>query len=213
MQKIDVRIFGVPERMPQIQKNKELLGLPDEHIIMDYEHIGCMPTARRAWSFKDDETAKVSHIMVLSDDVELCDDFMSYCHRVIAAHPQEIISLFPLTLANRNMVGTLPTRSPYVVVQQCSGAGIMMPREYVDPCISYWRDDIRGDDTNITRWARDNGVQILTTLPALIQHLDGVSMFDPSRNLGGTEFFNPNPSWARWDDPYVNSWTNIIRRD
>lgn len=213
MQKIDVRIFGVPERMSQIQKNKELLNLPDSHIIMDYEHIGCMPTARRAWLFKDDETESASHIMVLSDDVELCEDFMSYCYRVIAVHPEEIISLFPLTLANRTMVGNLPVRSPYVAVEHCSGAGIMMPREYVNPCIAYWCEDIKGDDTNITRWARNKGIGILTTLPALIQHLDGVSMFDPSRNLGGSEFFNPNPSWARWDDGYVNSWTNIIRRD
>ena len=44
---IDIRIFGVTERMEWIDKNKSILGLPDENIFIDYKHIGCAPTAKR----------------------------------------------------------------------------------------------------------------------------------------------------------------------
>lgn len=211
MSKIDVRIFGVTERLFQIEKNKKILELPDNRIFMDCEHIGCAPTAFRTWSYSDEESQSATHIMVLSDDVELCEDFMSYCYRIIAAHPDKIISFFPLTLAKRSQVSRLPTKTPYVQVESCSGAAIMMPAQYVKPCLDFWDHKIRGDDTNITRWAKANNITILTTLPSIIQHLDCVSIFDPLRNLGGTEFFEPDPSYLNWDDDYYTPWTNIER--
>ena len=87
-----------------------------------------------------------------------------------------------------------------------------MPKEFVEPCLSFWDDGVNSDDTNITRWAKETNTRIITMIPSIIQHLDGQSYFDPSRNLGGTDFFSSDPSGFNWDDDYYTPWTNVIRR-
>jgi len=203
---LDYRIFGVPERMEWIERNKEILGLPPDRIILDPEHEGCLATARRAWSVP----ARGTHVVVLSDDVELCVGFTDYSTRIARAHPDEIISLFPIQFSDRRSVSRYPRRSPYVETKSLSGAGIMMKAEYVEPCLAFWREERTGDDTNIQAWAKTQGIQILTTLPAILDHIGLVSVHDPTRTLGGTAFFDRHPGWANWDDPYVTPWTNVV---
>ena len=205
---IDIRIFGVPERQEWIDRNKRILNVPEENIIMDYEHYGCAPTARRAWLKKTDKP----FTMVLSDDAELCDDFISYCERIVKAHPKKIISLFPFQFIKPVPGSRLPapSESPYVLAKTLSGLGIIMRTEWVEPCIDSWPPYAKGDDTNIQAWAERNRIKILTTLPALIQHIGDVSVCDPSRSLGRTPYFAKDPSGFDWDSKYVRSWTNII---
>ncbi len=207
MGNIDIRIFGVPERQNWIDKNKSILNLPDENIFMDYEHIGCAPTAKRAWLKKTDKP----FVMVLSDDVELCDNFLSYCERIVKSHPHSIISLFPYQFIRPVPESRLPTQSPYVLTTTLSGCGIIMRNEWVEPCIDSWPSGAKGDDTNIQMWAKKNRIHILTTLPATIQHIGDISVCDPTRSLGRTPYFNKNPANVNWDSGYVTSWTNIIR--
>ena len=204
--KIDVRIFGVPERQDWIDKNREILELPDENIFMDFEHLGCAPTAKRAWLKKTDKP----FVMVLSDDAELCKDFLSYCEKVVKAHPKKIISLFPFQFIRPVPGSRLPKESPYVLTNKLSGCGIIMKTEYVRPCIDSWPPDAKGDDTNIQAWAERHRIKIITTLPALIQHIGDVSVCDPTRSLGRTPYYYEDPSYMDWDSKYVTSWTNII---
>ena len=206
MGNIDVRIFGVPERMDWIEKNKAILNLPDENIFIDYDHIGCAPTAKRTWLKKTDKP----YTMVLADDAELCDGFMSYCERAVKAHPRSIISLFPFQFTKPVPGSKLPTKSPYVLTKTLSGCGIIMRTEWVEPCIDSWHPDAKGDDTSIQAWATKQRIKILTTLPALIQHIGDVSVCDPTRVLGRTPYFDKNPVNVDWDSKYVTSWTNII---
>lgn len=203
---IDIRIFGVPERMDMIRRNQELLGLPDDRIILDPEHNGCLPTAKRCWALEP----AGEHVLVLADDVLLCYHFTDYLERIVRAHPDEIIGLFPIQFPDRRHVSRFPVRSPYVETKMLSGAAIMMRAEYVKPCLAFWKDERIGDDTNIQAWAKHEGIQILTTLPATLNHIGFVSVHDPSRSLGGTEFFRADPSDANWDDPYVTPWTNVV---
>ena len=203
---IDVRIFGVPERIDWIKKKKEILDLPDENIIMDYEHVGCAPTAKRAWLKKTDKP----FTMVLSDDAELVNGFMGYCERVVKAHPKNIISLFPFQFIRPVPGSRIPTCSPYVLTKTLSGCGIIMRTEWVEPCIRSWPPDAKGDDSNIQRWAEKQHIKILTTLPALIQHIGDVSVCDPTRSLGRTPYFDMNPANVNWDSTYVTNWANII---
>ena len=207
MGNIDVRIFGVPERTEWIEKNKKILGLLDENIIMDYEHVGCAPTAKRAWLKKTDKP----FTMVLADDAEPCDNFLDYCERIVRAHPKYIISLFPFQFIKPVPGCRLPERSPYVLTNKLSGCGIIMRTEWVEPCIASWRRDAVGDDTSIQAWAEKNRIRILTTLPATIQHIGDVSVCDPTRVLGRTPYFEKNPSGINWDSDYITSWTNIIK--
>lgn len=206
MGNIDIRIFGVPERNDWIEKNKSILGLPDENIFIDYKHIGCAPTAKRAWLKKTDKP----YTMVLADDAELCDGFESYCECVIKAQPDKIISLFPFQFIHPVPGSKLPTKSPYVLTKTLSGCGIIMRTEWVEPCIDSWHPDARGDDTSIQAWAEKRKIKIITTLPALIQHIGDVSVCDPTRVLGRTPYFKKSPVGVDWNSKYVTSWTNII---
>ena len=205
--KISVRIMGVPERIENIRKNQAILEIPDEQIFIDEDHAGVMFNARRAWLFPTD----APFTMVLQDDVELCDNFMSYCERIVNVHPHEVIGFVSSRFFKPVAGSRLPTKSPYVMVRDISGQGIMMPTEYVRPCIDTWMDERNGDDINIIRWAERNGVTMLTTIPSLIRHIGRESVFDPSRDVGDTKYFDMNPEHANWDCGYVTPVHNIIR--
>lgn len=202
---VDIRIFGVPERMDMIRRNQGLLGLPDDRIVLDPEHNGCLPTAKRCWGLP----AEADHVLVLPDDVLLCYHFTDYLERIVRAHPDAVIGLFPIQFPDRRHVSRFPTRSPYVETKTLSGAGILMRADYIEPCLASWHSE-GGDDANIQRWAEREGIQVLTTLPAILNHIGFVSIHDPSRSLGCTEFFRADPSDANWDDPYVTPWTNVV---
>ena len=89
------------------------------------------------------------------------------------------------------------------------GLAVIMKKEYIKPCLESWSNEF-GDDVNITRWANANGIPILTTLPSIIQHIGEESFNDPTRIIGRTEFFNPDPKDENWDDGFVTSWSNVI---
>jgi hypothetical protein len=205
--KVSIRIFGVPERMDCIRENQKRLGIPDELIFIDENHDGCIPTAKKAWSYPTDK----EFVLVLQDDVELCDNFIKYLNAIVDAQPDSIISLFSFQLARHASVNRVPTVSPYVEIRQVTAQGLVMPTAYVQPCIEAWKDNINGDDTNITEWAKENGIRMLTTLPATIQHIGIKSVFDPARSLGMSEFYDKNPVDAAWDNSFITNIDNIIR--
>lgn len=203
---IDVRIFGVPERMECIRLNQEILGVPDERIFIDETHEGCVKTAKRAWLAETDKP----YTMVLQDDVELCDGFLSVCRRMIQAHPDVVFSLFPMEFNNWRK-GGLPKESPYIAARYMSGQGILMKTEWVRPCVDSWDRHILGDDVNIQRWAENTGKTILTTVPCTLQHIGDVSVFDPTRSLGRSPYFQKDVSDVDWESDYITPWTNIAR--
>lgn len=204
---IDVRIFGVPERIENIHKLQNSLSVADDHVVIDYEHDGCKSTAKKAWVI-----GTISDfVMVLADDVAVCTNFIQFCDTVTEMYPESVISLYPGQFPRREYLKRMPDKSPYITVSHCSGAGIIMPAKYVKPCVESWREDISGDDANIDVWAKSNGIQMITTIPSLIQHLDFKSVFDPTRSLGGTEFYEENPYKVNWRETYLESWTNIAK--
>ena len=205
---VSIRIFGVPERMDWIVENQTKLRLPDENVFIDYEHEGCVPSARKAWL---KETNK-PFTMVLTDDVELCDDFQ-YCARaIVTTHPDDIISLFPIQFMHACDTHFIQGGSPYIATNMLSGCGIIMRTDYVRPCLDSWDPEINGDDVNIRMWAEKNKIGIITTIPATIQHIGDKSVHDASRSIGRTDFYSKTPLHANWYDGYVTSWTNVVKR-
>lgn len=209
---ISVRIFGVPSRMECIKENQKRLGLSDEFIFIDENRDGCIPTAKRAWSYPTDK----EFTLVLQDDIELCDDFASVCNRIVKAHPNAVISLFSLQLLSRHALygRTKQLTSPYIAAKAegVSGQGIILRTEWVEECLAAWgTSGLNGDDTNIGAWAQKTGKSILTTIPMPIQHLGVQSVFNPGRVLGGSDFYSKFAVKADWENPYATSVTNLIR--
>lgn len=204
---VSIRIFGVPERIENIRDNQRRLGLPDDHIFIDENHEGCVPTARRAWTYPTDK----EFVLVLQDDVELCDNFMHYVNVIVNTQPDSMISLYSTEFSRRRSVNKVPTQSPYIATNILTAQGIIMRTEWIQPCVDSWRDNIRGDDANIVLWARANNIQILATIPQIIQHLGDVSVFDKSRSMGRSEFYSKYPTEANWSNSFVTQACNVRR--
>ena len=206
---IDARIMGVPSRMENIRRTQEILNIPDEKVFLDEEGNGCIWNAKRAWGMP----TTASHVMVLQDDIELCDNFLSIVLRMIPLHPDKIISLHPPNqICYREKIGRYPKESPYVIVRELTAQGIIMPAEMIAPCLAFWKDERRGDDTNILAWAKETGTAIISTLPSTIQHIGKESVFDPGHKVRGTDFYNLDVENAHWDSTKLNMWTNVVRR-
>lgn len=203
---VDIRIFGVPERIENINKTKMALSVPDENIIIDYNHDGVLTTARKAW-LKDTDRR---FVLVLQDDIELCKDFMKYCCQILTVHPNEIIGL--CSMIQRRHVRKVQTVSPYVSIGFVAAPAIVMPTDYVKPCVESWEDSALGDDMNIIKWAKENNITMLTIIPSIVQHIGFQSVFNPERNLGGTDFYSDDPSDINWSNGFVTPFTNICRR-
>lgn len=203
MNTLDVRVFGIEERMPNIEKIKE--QIPAAKIIIDKDHDGIISTSKKTWSLP----TECSHVLVLNDDVELCENFVCICNTMINTHPHSIFSLFSFQFMNGEAVnrrGGFPSDSPYVEVNSVSGIGIIMPSRYIMPCINSWRENAKHDDTNICNWAIKNDIQILTTMPGIIQHLDfKSSVGHPTLQ---SKIYRKNPI-ANWNSSFVTNWSNI----
>lgn len=205
----DIRIFGVEKRIDNIRQTQKILKVPDDHIIIDQKREGCLPTARKAWLLPTDK----KFVIVLQDDIELCNNFLAYCTKMCTMFPKVIVSLFPLQFIHADELRWygIPTASPYITTNVTSGCGIIMPTEFIEPCIGSWTEADTEDDVSINRWAKENGIPVITTLPPLIQHLGDDSVVRPGNAIRRSPHFQKKPE-ANWDKNLLHSWTNFIGR-
>ena len=208
MPEIDIRIFGVPERIENIRHNQELLNVPEDRVVIDHAHTGCFAAAQRAWSIP----TTADHVLVLQDDVVLSNGFAEICRIMAETHPDAIIGLYPGQFPRAEHIKGLPLRSPYIATHDLAGPAVLMPSRYIFPCLITWDSKRRGDDVQIQIWAHDNGIRLLTTIPCIVQHIGEQSVFQPGRNLGGTDFFTEDPSDIDWRSTYISRWRNIAYR-
>ena len=85
-------------------------------------------------------------------------------------------------------------------ISALSACGIIMPIEYIQPCFNYIKqryNDTCDDDYGIRDWAIHNGVQIITTIPALVQHLGDDSIANKGSPIRRTVYYKQNPK-ANW---------------
>jgi hypothetical protein len=81
-----------------------------------------------------------------------------------------------------------------------------MPTKYIKSCFE-WIDEVfdgkGADDYAIQRWARAHNIDIITTIPATLQHIGDDSILNKSRGICRTYYYSQNPV-ADWDNPIVN---------
>jgi hypothetical protein len=123
---------------------------------------------------------------VIQDDAELCGGFLPAVHAAIRARPEHLICLFvPTTLrrgaarllaacaADQAFVNLDPTEWVPVVA-------LSWPTSLIAPFLEWSRrkglDDgsVRADDAIVGRFARENGQQVIATVPSLVEHPDDV---------------------------------------
>ena len=196
------KIYGMHVRDELINNLKQRLELSDSSVYYEDRPNGGLPiyTAKKAWlaPIEPGET----HRVVFPDDVEVCDNFKEICEQMVTTHPDPIISLFCWRgLKRNNNFENLPT--PYIESKLVIGAGIIMSVQYIEPCFKWIKEEYNdniADDLAIQNWAERNGIQVITTIPSLVQHLGDDSIITPGAFVRRSAYFNkqisPDIDWT-----------------
>ena len=199
MSKIDIQIYGVHARNDMIARTLERLNLGYDNVHYDDRPDGGLMiyTAKKAWLAPVSEGQ--THRVALADDAEVCDGFWDICERIADVHPKAIVSLFPYEFMHR--VPEIEGKaSPYIRANILSGCAIMMPIEYIEPCFNYIQsvfEDNCADDEGIQAWADHKGIPIITTIPAIVQHIGDDSIANKGCFIRRTIYYDAHPT-ADW---------------
>ena len=198
---ITYKIYGMHSRDAMITDLKKQLDIDDSSIYYDDRPNGGLAiyTAKKAWlsPIEIGET----HRVVFPDDAMVCDDFCNISEKIVKTHPDAIISLFCWEGRYKNEEFE-HLSSPYLESRFVIGCGIIMPVQYIKPCFDWvketYNDDI-ADDAAIQYWAENNNIQIITTIPSLVQHLGDDSILTSNAPIRKSAYFSKQP---------VADWTN-----
>lgn len=202
--KLDIHIYGVHARDDMIAATASKLSISSDNIHYDDRPNGglMMYTAKKAWLASIPEN--ITHRIALADDVEVCDNFLEIAEQIAEAHPKSIISFFPYDFMKR-VPQIEGCDTPYFKARVLSGCAIMMPVEYIQPCFKYVKErynDVCADDEAIQSWAESEGIEILTTIPALVQHIGDESIANKGCFIRRTVYYDKNPV-ANWTSKKV----------
>lgn len=201
--KIITKIYGVESRRDMINTTANKLFIPEENIFLDDRPNGgsAIYTAKKAYL---SDHGSATHGIFLQDDVEVCDNFLDICYKIIETHPDKIISLFPFDY-QKEYYCLENLNTPYVNVYTLSACGIIMPIKYIKPCFDWIKEtfnDEMPDDISINLWADANHIKVITTIPALIQHIGDDSIICPNCFIRRTVYYRKNPV-ADWGNKEV----------
>ena len=203
--KITIKIYGVKSRMHMINATASKLSISRENIFLDDRANGgdALYTAKKAYL---SEHGDATHGIFLQDDIEVCDGFLDICYQIVQTHPDKIISLFPFDYQNKiNDFESLST--PYIKAFTLSACGIIIPVKYIEGCFKWiyevYHDNI-ADDTGIKAWANAHKIDIITTIPSLIQHIGDDSIISPKCPIRRTVYYEKNP---------IADWSNLEIRN
>lgn len=204
---IDFHIYGVKTRRRFVDEVSSALSILDQNIHYDDRQKGgpILYTARKAWFA--DIPERVTHRIVFQDDIEVCDNFKGIVTQIEKTHPKDIIGFFPFEFRER-IPQIEGQDTPYFLASPLSACGIMMPIEYIQPCFDYISGhfgETVDDDYAIQKWAQYAGIRVLTTIPALIQHIGDESVANKGAGIRRTVYYQKNPQ-ANWSSKKILHW-------
>ena len=170
--KVDVRIMACRERKHLVDDMLKKLNMNEDIVIWaDEEDNNAMKTARKTWLSHVGNG--VTHRLVLQDDLLLCNGFYDYVVRIASKHPNEIINLYN----SRIQFEDRKLDTPYIRINGYGiyGQAIMMRVDYIKKMFEQI-DSVLGknyphDDCAIGVFAGLNKIDVISTIPSLVQHL------------------------------------------
>lgn len=211
MYKFDVKIYGTHKRDDQILKNKQILELADNDIFYVQEGDGRMPYPLTKRAFLAPWDSETTHRVVLQDDAELAPNFSFYLQKIIEARPDDIIFLVALDYNDHETEYSKNLKSPYIKLKSMvQGCAIVMPTKYIVDCFDWldkcFPDIAYGDpheDTAIIFYGRSKGINVINTIPSIVQHIgDTSSLYGvncPSRTIYFKDWEKGN-----WENSLLN---------
>ena len=223
MVKVGYKISGVQERdFFIVQELKQLNLLSQKDSVVQYNGItrdilSCF--IRAVESYKDSD---VTHVCVLQDDLELCDDFCKIVETCVGQFENAVWALF------NSRVKPNDYENPYVKIKGCGfyAPAIVFPIKYISD-FKQWKiencDDCFHDDVAIGEWCKRNKIEVMTTVPSLVNHLGGkISLLGHNSGLTSkawqgkeapkkVNWKTENFSWTKYSMPtgwksYLSGW-------
>ena len=198
---IDIRIMAHPSRKNNVDKILKKLGLPEDIVVWDDRLSGgdAWYTARKAWALPISK--ECTHRLVLQDDVDICDDFITHATAIADQHKTHAV-----TLINFKNPRNYPNKrnTPYYSTSLMPGQAIMLPRDVIKPCID-WCDIPKNarfglhDDLLISDYCSQNKILMVCTVPSIVQHLDGESLLSVNyswKRVSKNYEENPKANWS-----------------
>ena len=179
---LDIKIYGCHVRDENIHLCQQALNLSDSDIVYEDRPNGgnAYYTFRRA--LLEPVPEGVTHRLVLPDDMKLCSNFLERLTFLVNKFPKKVIELYPFDYNFMENLGY----TPYYRVITLAACGIVFPVqiikemvEWIDNCYTkytgYTVDNLI-DDMAVQAWCNDYRVDMITTLPSLVQHIGDVSL-------------------------------------
>lgn len=140
----------------------------DFEVMGDFYSRGCWWNAKRCWTHA--LTMDSTHHLLLQDDVVVCDDFVKGLPSVIAAYPDDVISLFAMP---RKGFSAMNRR--WGECEGTWGCGIVMPKELIRDFLEWEeanvRPEFKHDDSRISLWCVKTKRTVKVPFPNLVDHL------------------------------------------
>lgn len=203
--KLGVKISGVHERDFLIaQELKQLDMIKQKDFVVQYNGqtkniLECFNRALRSF-----EGTEVTHILVLQDDADLCNDFLPILEKCCENFPDAVWSLFN----SRIKFEDKKSASPYIKIKGYGmyGVGIVFPKKYVNDFFDFQTECVPEgfihDDTVIGEYCKQNKIDVMSTVPSLLQHLGGKS------SLMGHNMGVVSKVWTGKTEPIKEDWNN-----
>lgn len=163
----------VKQRLPNIESYKE--QIPNLEIFLDRYGHSFYSFIRALSDMCDDP------VVLLEDDVILCDDFVKRVEMEIAKKPQEIIQFFSMRGKDSEVGSRYDNKFS---MNQCTYYPPGMCRKLVDFYYdSRWRHHVgSGSDIFVREYLNTMRIKYWIACPSLVQHIEGKSVIDPRRS-------------------------------
>lgn len=189
---VDVRIMAVKARKKNVKALLKALKLNSDAVTWDDRPEGgdALYTARKAWL--SPWPTGCTHRVVLADDARVCKGFMGIVNKLAETHPDDIFTLFHTSeLVEGGPVARVCSKMAF-------GVGMMLPRALIKPIFEH---PIRPeDDMSVTFYAYQHGLQVLTPMPSIVQHLDEGSLLGNAGGIVSKSFVDePVMDWTKTD--------------
>lgn len=172
--RLSVAIMAHPSRAAWVDALKA--ALPPNVTISWDDGTGVWGTARRGW-LAADPTATTHHLL-LQDDVLLPPDFFAAaCNAVADAPPDTPLALYTMRY---RVLGSRTARYLQAMERgerwfadtaSLSGQAIVLPTSMIADMLAFCdRQSRPQDDLRVRDWCRSVGVEVLQSIPSIVQH-------------------------------------------
>ena len=206
MIKLGVKISGTHERDFLIAQELQKLNMIKERdSVVQYNGstrniLACFMHALESFDGTD-----VTHAVILQDDLQLCEGVLEIVKKCCEHFEGAVWSLFCSRITDSDK----KTDSPYIKIKDCGmyGPAIIFPMKYLVDFKSWQKECVPEgflhDDTVIGEYCKQNKIEVMSTIPSLLQHFGGRS------SLLGHNCNVISKVWKGEKEPLKSDWENM----